>query len=470
MTHLFAALALLLVTADDPRPDPLTALENALAEAIAKAEPSVVAITRARIPGVDQTTAVRGGPSEPRQPLPIDLPDISQPDYLPMPGDYGSGVVVGEHGEIVTAFHVVRGAARIFVRAPNRLAFEAEVLAADPRSDLAVIAPRSQPGTDPPKLNPIPLGRAESLRKGSFLVLLGNPYHTARDGRASASWGILSNITRRIVPTLTDTAEARQMFQYQPTLMQLDAKLNLGMSGGAVVNLNGELVGISTTGGNAEGFDAQAGYAIPMDGLGRRIVETLRQGKEVEYGFLGIRLGEGAPNVVGEVKAGTPAAQGDLVLGDVILAVGDRSVNEEVSLSLALSAVEVGKPVKLKIRRDGRELERTVFVSKYPLAGEVIATNRPESWRGMRVDYTSVLGGSILPDPIVEAMARGCVGVIEVEPDSPAARAGLEKGQVITRAAGSPVRTPADFARAVQGQTGAVVLELERGHVVQVKQ
>ena len=69
----------------------------------------------------------------------------------------------------------------------------------------------------------------------------------------------------------------RQMFQHQPTLLQLDARLNLGMSGGAVVNLKGELVGISTTGGNAEGFDAQAGYAIPVDAMGRRVIDTLRQ-------------------------------------------------------------------------------------------------------------------------------------------------------------------------------------------------
>ena len=74
------------------------------------------------------------------------------------------------------------------------------------------------------------------------------------------------------------------MFRHQPTLLQLDAKLNLGMSGGAVVNLQGELVGITTTGGNPQGFDAQAGYAIPLDALGRRVVQDLLEGKEATYG------------------------------------------------------------------------------------------------------------------------------------------------------------------------------------------
>ena len=98
----------------------------------------------------------------------------------------------------------------------------------------------------------------------------------------------------------------RARLQNYPTLLQLDAKLNLGMSGGAVINLKGELVGLTTTAASPAGFDAQAGYAIPMDKLGRRVVETLKEGKEVEYGLLGIispdrtnRVGEGQPEFAG---------------------------------------------------------------------------------------------------------------------------------------------------------------------------
>ena len=77
--------------------------------------------------------------------------------------------------------------------------------------------------------------------------------------------------------------------------MQLDAKLNLGMSGGAVINLKGELVGLTTMAASPAGFDAMAGYAIPMDKLGRRAVETLKEGKEIEYGLLGIKADATAP-------------------------------------------------------------------------------------------------------------------------------------------------------------------------------
>lgn len=462
MTHLVATLALLLTAQADA--DPLSALQTALESAIAQAEPSVVAIARLRSPGVEETTAVRGHVRAEGLVPPDDGLGMGHPDYLPMPGDFGSGVVIGEAGEILTAFHVVRGSAQIYVRGAGGQGFEAEVIAADPRSDLAVIAPVERPGVTPPKLQPIALGDSEALRKGSFLVLLGNPFHAARDGRASASWGILSNTTRRIVPQRIDP-ESQQGFRHQPTLLQLDSRLNLGMSGGAVVNLKGELVGISTTGGNAESFDAQAGYAIPIDTLGRRIVETLRQGKEVEYGFLGIRLNEQNRNVVGGVEPGTPAAEGDLLVDDEIVAVNGKPVDAESGLSLALSAAPVGQPVTLKVRRGDRLLEKSVFLSKYPVTGEIIASNRPAPWRGLRVDYTSILAGSTFSDAILQAMAKGCVSVVEVEPDSPAAEAGLRPHQVITRVGGATVRSPGDFARAVAGKTGPVQIETDRGTV-----
>jgi S1-C subfamily serine protease len=316
-----------------------------------------------------------------------------------------------------------------------------------------------------PKLTPIKLGEAELLRKGAFLVSLGNPFHAARDGNASASWGILSNTARRIIPPREDALEARQLFRHQPTLLQLDTKLSLGMSGGAVVNLKGELVGITTTGGNVEGFDAMAGYAVPMDALGRRVVGALIEGREAEYGFLGIRLDERAPNLVGGVEPGTPAAEGDLVVGDLVRSVNGRPVSEETGLSLALSTAPVGEPVRLEVDRDGKVLVKTVFLSKYPINGEVIATNRPSSWRGLRVDFTSVLARSTFNDAVLQAMAKGCVSVVEVQAGSPAETAGLRRGQVITRVGEKAVRTPTEFAEVVAALKGPVELQTDRGAV-----
>ena len=178
--------------------DLVTALESVVADAVARAEPSVVAIARTKADRGAGTTAVKGRNPEA-------LPDPEERNNLGIrPGDepeeiafdYGSGVVIGDEGQILTAFHVVRGAKRIDVKAPGQKKFQAEIIAADPRSDLAVIVPRGGPGVPRPKLTPIAIGDADKLRKGSFLVALGNPYNVGRDGRASASLGILANRQR----------------------------------------------------------------------------------------------------------------------------------------------------------------------------------------------------------------------------------------------------------------------------------
>ena len=113
--------------------------------------------------------------------------------------DFGSGVVIGDHGEILTLFHVVRGARELIVRAAGKQEFDAEIIAADPRSDLAVIVPAVSDGLRFPQAQAdgawaIPL----ALRKGAFLIALGNSFNAAHDGNASASWGILSNISRKL--------------------------------------------------------------------------------------------------------------------------------------------------------------------------------------------------------------------------------------------------------------------------------
>ena len=274
----------LLATDDPPRPpspiDIVSALETAMSDVIAKSRPSVVAIARERKGDGDETTAIKGQnplpPEEPHGPGRQLIPGELDLDEIVLPGDFGSGVVIGDKGEILTVYHIVKGASRIRVRAFGQPQFEAEILAADARTDLAIIVPRSTPSGKPPRLTPLKIGDATKLRQGAFLVALGNPYNVANDGQASASWGILSNVARRYEKSLPDK-EMVGLFRYQPTLLQLDAKLNLGMSGGAVVNLRGELIGITTAAGSPSGFDAQAGYAIPMDALSLRAIDFLKR-------------------------------------------------------------------------------------------------------------------------------------------------------------------------------------------------
>ena len=476
----------LLAWADSPATPPappanpldiVSALESALADAIARAAPSVVAIAREKAETGDETTAVRGRSTAPP---PFDprigangAPRIGANGAIPgddfLSFDYGSGVVIGEKGEILTAYHVVKGAARLRVRAAERQGFEAEIIAADPRSDLAVIVPKEVPGLAPPKLKPLPLGDASALRKGTFLVALGNPFNAARDGRASASWGILANVARRLEASEEEKRAHGLQLRNYPTLLQLDAKLNLGMSGGAVINLKGELVGLTTAAASVAGFDAQAGYALPMDRQGRRIVEALKQGKEYEYGFLGIGLDikNGTSRVL-SAQVNSPAALGNVLVEDVILAVGDMPVVDADSLVLAINSMPAGSTVTLKILRQNEAIERTVELAKFRVDGEVIATNRPAPWRGLRVDYTSIMPQTTFNPETINALSPGGVVVTEVESNSLAAEAGLKRDLVIKYVEGQKIRNPQDFARAVADHKGPVKLVTDLG-VITVK-
>ena len=183
----------------------------------------------------------------------------------------------------------------------------------------------------------------------------------------------------------------RLNFPNYPTLLQLDSKLNLGMSGGAVINMKGELVGLTTMASSPAGFDAMAGYAIPMDRIGRRAVETLKEGKEIEYGLLGIRAHLASTNRVEDVTPNSPAGQGQLQANDEILGVNDIPVTDFDTLILAINSYAPGDEVRLKIRRAGKELIKTVNLAKYPVDGDMIATNRPPARRGIRVDYLSTV-------------------------------------------------------------------------------
>ncbi|CAN5882073.1 DegQ family serine endoprotease [soil metagenome] len=444
--------------------DIVSALETAVADAIERAQPSVVAINRIKSED-GQTTAIRGRIELRNRGNMLvfgqnDADPLSK-DYVAF--DYGSGVVIGDEGQILTNYHLVEGAARLIVRAQGVDPFEAEILAADPRSDLAVIAPVLPQMDDNgrPRLRPLPIGDASNLRQGSFLVALGNPFNVARDGQSSASFGILANRARSLIipPSPDGISTPTPQLQHLATLFQLDSKLNLGMSGGAVVDMKGELVALTTASANAIGYDPRAGYAVPMDTLGRRIVESLKKGEEVEYGFLGIRLPSGS-NLISEVQPGTPAAEGDLIAGDQIIEVNGLLVKDFDGLILAVNASPVGEPVELRIRRGNGELKKTVILSKFPIDdGEIIATNRPDPWRGLRIDFSSVLAFGEL-----EVMARGGVAVVEVLSGTPAEVARVRVGSIIRAVEGQPIRNPREFREAVAEHEGQPVkLETDLG-------
>ncbi len=439
------------------------AMEKVLVEAIARGEKSVVAIARVRKDEPNETFRFESRPDPfGRRLNVVPGPQPTDPGFVP--SEYGAGVVVDRRGLILTAYHVLGEESDYYVTTPDRKVYRAWVKGADPRSDLAVLS------IDAAGLTPVVLGDATGLRKGQFVVTLGNPYAIARDGQASAGWGIVANLARKAPPSPEDSdTSARRTLHHFGTLIQTDAKLNIGTSGGPLLNLKGEMVGLCVALSAGAGYETSAGYAIPVDATFRRVLATLKEGREVEYGFLGVRPanlqpGEVLAGVHGmrveSVVPGTPAARFGLKPDDIITDVDRTPLYDSDGLVLEVGRLPVEAVTRLNIVRDGRPRTIDVTLGKYPVHGKKIVTTKPEAWRGMRVDYASTLADAEQPLHAGLAYFDEAVVVSEVAENSPAWRAGMRPKMFISQVEGAAVRTPKEFQAAVAQRSGPVALHL----------
>ncbi len=463
----FLLLGAILVPAMAEEPSKVaavSAMESALVGAIAKAEKSVVAIARVEKarPGETANLELRPDPFG-RRILPAPERSPTDPEF--MPNEFGTGVVVGSHGLILTAYHVLGENSEYFVTTHERKVYRAWVKAADPRSDLAVLA------IDATDLVPIVFGEASSLKKGQLVISLGNPYAIARDGQVSASWGIVSNLARKAPPIANEPeTSGKTTLHHFGTLIQTDAKLNLGTSGGPLLNLKGEMVGLVTSLAAAAGYEQSAGYAFPVDETFRRVVEQLKQGREVEYGYLGIQPGnlsaeemlQGLHGTrVHRVMPGTPADRFGLKSGDRITEVNGVPIYDADGLVLEVGRLPVESVVHLSVVRGERQTVVDVSLTKYPVRGRKVVTTPAPAWRGMRIDYASMAGEVGGQDRAPPAFFDEGVLVSDVEEGTPAWSAGLRKGMLISQVEQVNVHSPGEFRSAVASKRGTVRLRLE---------
>jgi len=287
-------------TAEEAPAEPAwVSLQRAVERAIERAEPSVVAVARVR----RQAARALGAPLDSFWPAFQPPLDVNGPDFVP--NEFGSGVVLRSDSDppellVLTNYHVVVASSppgpgvedHILVRWSRSPYVSAEIVAADRRSDLAVLRPKlKQASTAAARLKPATLADASQLRKGQFVVVLGNPYMIARDGSPSASLGIISNFSRFPAAPREDTfpyAPYRDTLAHLGLLLHVDTRLEVGTSGGALVNLKGELIGLTTSLAALEGYEKSAGFAIPLTPQVQRVIRSLMHGLEPEYGFLGI--------------------------------------------------------------------------------------------------------------------------------------------------------------------------------------
>jgi S1-C subfamily serine protease len=454
------------------------ASEQSVVDAIARTEPSVVAISRA----------------SPREVNPADQGDTDVDVFGELrqrqatdaaSAPVACGVIIDRAGLVLTEYLAVRDGEDHTIRTIEGNSHPAKIRAADPRSGLAVLeisAPagslqtstssvESRPGGDtntvPNNYPAISIADASAVRKGEFVISIGNPYAIESDGQPTASLGIITNIAQR-APYGTNLNDApgpakdfRTTIHHLGTLLQTDAKLGWSTGGGALINLRGELVGLTTTAAVIAGHEQSAGYAIPMNAAVRRAIESLKQGREVEYGMLGIGFG---PDLfaadaasrshlrIAVVYPTGPAARAGLQPQDVITHVNNRPVADVDGVQLAVSEQPPGTSMDITYQRQGQRETARVTLAKLAVAGKVFATMRPDSWRGMRVDYATTLDAVGLRQAIDSGAldTKGCVLVTDVERDSIAWRVGVRPGMFVSHVAGKRVSTPDEFRGAVQ--------------------
>jgi serine protease Do len=264
----------------------------------------------------------------------------------------GSGFIVRQDGYIVTNAHVVDEAERIHVRLADGRRFTARLVGLDERVDLALLK------IDATGLPVAALGDSNRLRVGEFVLALGHPFGLDQ----TVSFGIVS---RKGAPLRV----AAPGFDF----IQTDAAVNPGNSGGPLVNMAGEVVGVNSMAAR----NGSIGFAIPVN-LVKSLLPQLAEGGRVEWGWLGVtiaevsdeeapRLGLSEPRgvLIRQVVAGQPADQGGVKANDVIVAVDGSRLEGPRDLQRIISSTPVGQTVKLSVMRDGKETELSVTVGRY---------------------------------------------------------------------------------------------------------
>ncbi len=270
----------------------------------------------------------------------------------------GSGVIVSKDGYIVTNNHVVADAERLEVTLNDNRNFNATVVGTDPTTDLAIIK------IEAPDLHVIPMGNSDSLRVGEWVLAVGNPFGFT----SSVTSGIVSAKARNISSS-THQGGSRGIESY----IQTDAAVNSGNSGGALVNLRGELVGINTAIYSSNGSYVGCSFAIPTS-IVNKVMKDIMQYGTVQRAYLGIAIMEVTPELVAdkqlkdvysgvyiaEVQDRSSAREAGLREGDVIVAINGSYITNMASLQEQLAKYSPGNTVEVEFVRDGKRLTKSV--------------------------------------------------------------------------------------------------------------
>jgi serine protease Do len=356
----------------------------------------------------------------------------------------GSGFVIDKDGYVLTNRHVVEGADEVRVTFSDNTTADAKIVGQDARTDVALLK------TDTKKsLTALEIGDSDQLEVGEWVMAIGNPFGL---GGNSVTVGVVSYKGRELPLGVQGT---------RVDMIQTDAAINPGNSGGPLLNTRGQVVGINTmiiTGGERQ--SAGVGFSVPIN-VAKDILPQLRDKGKVVRGWLGVQIlpvtedlaqsygvKEAKGAVVAQVTPNSPAEKAGLKAEDLILSIDGRPLQDNSDLSRYIASKAPGTTVKLTVRRDTppADKEMAVVLGTFP---DEPATGASASERSERLGMTLEDLSPALAERL--EMPRGSHGALvrDVEPGSPADRAGLERGNVIVSANGEAVASVTDFQTAL---------------------
>jgi serine protease Do len=353
----------------------------------------------------------------------------------------GSGFVIdANRGYIVTNNHVVNDATDLVVRFGSGRQVPGRIVGTDPKTDLAVIR------VEGPLKVQAEWGDSDAVVVGDWVLAIGSPMNLEQTVTA----GIISAVGRQRLGIVGEGA-------YEDFL-QTDAALNPGNSGGPLIDLTGRVVGVNTAIISQSGGDQGLGLAISAK-LARRVVDDLIKNGRVERGYMGVsirdveerdlrrlHLEDTQGALIAEVEPDSPAARAGLKADDVVTRLGDRAVADQSAFRVVVAETPAGTELPVNLIRGGKAITQPIRIGSMP----------PLISLGLRLrPFPREMLGS-LPDRPDEAVA-----IMQVEPNSPAARAGLHRGLRLLEVAGQPVATPSDANRVVAKLTPSAGIPLK---------
>jgi serine protease Do/serine protease DegQ len=374
----------------------------------------------------------------------FDVPSIERVQEV---SSLGSGVIVdASHGLILTNYHVIKNSYEINVTLTDGRTLSAEVIGRDVDTDIAVIQVAAE------NLSQVEMADSSTLRVGDFVVAVGNPF------------GLGQTVTSGIVSALGRSGLGIESIE---DFIQTDASINLGNSGGALVNLRGDLVGINTAifGAGNQG-NIGIGFAIPVN-LARDVMHQLIDYGEVRRGRLGAQgqdmtlqlaqaFGIERSNgfIVSQIETGSPADKAGIRVGDVIVSANGKPIRSARDMHNLVGLQRLGQTIELTLFREGAEVVLPVLIQPieinllggehiHPkLVGATIGEMRKQHLQGGRIDYLEVM---------------------EVEPGTPADNAGFEVGDVIFSINKQLTRRFDEALAIVESNGSGMIMNIQRG-------